>query len=220
MGKSHGTVSGVYKIQSRIKPERVYIGSAVNIPKRWTDHLYMLAAGKHHSTKLQRHFNKYGKNDLVFSILVGCNNEDLIVVEQFYIDAYNPWFNILPRAGSMLGHKFSDESKRRVKQANQGRVHSEETKRKISEAHKGMRASMQTRAKISVARRNMSEETKRKIAEAKRGTKMSAEARAKMSATRKGRSAHNKGAVHSAATRKKISEAVRRHLELLKIGEN
>ncbi len=28
-------ISGVYKIQSKIKPERIYIGSSVNINSRW-----------------------------------------------------------------------------------------------------------------------------------------------------------------------------------------
>lgn len=209
MRENHGTVSGVYKIQSKIKPERIYIGSAVNIPRRWTDHLYMLARGSHHSVKLQRHFNKYGKNDLVFSVLIGCDKEDLIVTEQFYIDAYNPWFNILPKAGSMLGHKQTKESIQKSVENRRWYKHSEETKQKISEAHKGKKASEETRAKLSVARQNMSEETKRKIAEAKRGTKISEEARIKMSETRKGRPAHNKGDIHSDETRKKISDKVR-----------
>ena len=34
--------SGVYKIQSICKPERVYIGSAVNIDKRWKEHIWQL----------------------------------------------------------------------------------------------------------------------------------------------------------------------------------
>lgn len=213
MKKNHGTVSGVYKIQSKIKPERAYIGSAVNIPRRWTDHLYMLARNCHHSPKLQHHFNKYGKNDLVFSVLIGCDREDLIITEQFYIDAYNPWFNILPTAGSMLGHKQTEESIKKSVENRRWYKHSEETKQKISEAHKGKKLSPETCAKLSIARHNMSEDTKHKIAKAKIGTKLSDETRAKMSAVRKGRPAHNKGAVHSDETRKKISDKVRARVE-------
>lgn len=220
MRSHHGTISGIYKIQSKIKPERVYIGSAVNIPERWGNHLYRLDRNDHHSIKLQRHFNKYGKNDLVFSIIVGCDKDDLLVTEQFYIDAYNPWFNILPKAGSRLGFKHSEATIRRVIEARKGYRHSEETKRKISESNKGKTISEETRAKLKAAKQNMSEETRQKIAEAKKGTRMTEDAKAKMSATRKGRPAHNKGAIHSAATRKKISEAVRRHLELLNVGKN
>ena len=35
-------VSGIYKIESKIKPERCYIGSAVNINRRWNVHLRAL----------------------------------------------------------------------------------------------------------------------------------------------------------------------------------
>jgi hypothetical protein len=33
-------ISGIYKIQSIVKPERIYIGSANNINKRRTNHLH------------------------------------------------------------------------------------------------------------------------------------------------------------------------------------
>jgi hypothetical protein len=32
-------ISSIYQIQSKIKPERIYIGSAVNIKHRWGIHL-------------------------------------------------------------------------------------------------------------------------------------------------------------------------------------
>jgi hypothetical protein len=32
-------ITGIYKIQSIIKPERIYIGSAVYVDKRWKEHL-------------------------------------------------------------------------------------------------------------------------------------------------------------------------------------
>ena len=69
-------VSGIYKIQSIIKPERIYIGSAVNICDRWRCHLKDLKNGNHGNGKLQNHFNKYGEIDLQFSILLGCEKQD------------------------------------------------------------------------------------------------------------------------------------------------
>ena len=56
-------ISGIYKIQSLYHPERCYIGSAVNITRRWMEHLTALKADKHYSKKLQNHYNKYGKNE-------------------------------------------------------------------------------------------------------------------------------------------------------------
>jgi len=103
-------ISGIYKIQSKIKPERIYIGSGVNIDQRWRRHLSDLHLNRHWSKKLQNHYNKYGKNDLIFSVIVGCSKENLIAYEQFYIDSLNPWFNNLLIANSFLGVKQSAET--------------------------------------------------------------------------------------------------------------
>jgi len=115
MGKKRGTVSGIYKIQSRIKPERIYIGSAVASNHRWAQHLWLLRRNKHHSKKLQRHYNKYGEEDLTFILIAGCDKHDLVIMEQFYIDAYNPYFNGCPTAGSSLGFKHSEETLQKLR---------------------------------------------------------------------------------------------------------
>ncbi len=140
-------ISGIYKIQSKRKPEKVYIGSAANIHKRWIQHLSGLRRNKHGNKRLQNHFNKYGKSDFVFSILIGCDENDLIVTEQFYIDAYNPWFNICKTAGCTRGKSMSQEAKRKIGLAskgnkyslgrtpwNKGKHHSEATKQKLRES--------------------------------------------------------------------------------------
>jgi len=104
-------LSGVYKIQSKIKPDRVYIGSAVDIKQRWCVHLSRLKNNKHHSIKLQRHYNKYGKDDLLFLVLILCEKKCLIPIngeipiEQYFMDVYKPYFNVCPKAGSSLGCK-------------------------------------------------------------------------------------------------------------------
>ena len=54
---------GIYKIQSIIKPERYYIGSAINIGSRLKTHFKALRNNLHHSDKLQNHYNKYGAED-------------------------------------------------------------------------------------------------------------------------------------------------------------
>ena len=127
-------ISGIYQIRSRIKPDRIYIGSAGNIAYRWGVHLFDLRKNKHHSIKLQRHYNKYGKNDLIFSILIGCDKEDLIITEQFYLDGYKTYFNICKIAGSQLGMKRSEESCKKISESLKGHKVSEEARRKISKA--------------------------------------------------------------------------------------
>jgi group I intron endonuclease len=114
-------ISGIYQIQSLIKPERIYIGSAMDINHRWKTHLNLLKKGEHHSIKLQNHFNKYGKNDLVFTIIELCFSEYLIIIEQHYIDIYNPNFNICKRAESRKGVKASEETKQKQRDARKGK---------------------------------------------------------------------------------------------------
>jgi len=116
-------ISGIYQIQSKIKPERIYIGSAVNINHRWECHISDLQLNKHHSKKLQRHFNKYGKDDLVFSVLVTCEKEQLIQFEQYYLDFYHPYFNVCKIAGlgCQLGLKRSVEFCERQKKLMKGK---------------------------------------------------------------------------------------------------
>lgn len=116
---------GIYKIQSTIHPERYYIGSAMNIDGRWVKHISDLKLHKHHSSKLQNHYDKYGLADLKFSIILhGCHKEDLIFIEQICITP-KPFFNNSPTAGSCIGCKHSEESNRKksIRQKNKTQKH-------------------------------------------------------------------------------------------------
>lgn len=156
---------GIYKISSITKPERFYIGSSVNIRKRWREHLWLLKINDHHSKKLQRHFDKYGESDLLFSILLSCEKEDLLKIEQYFLDSYNPYFNGSKTAGSCLGFKHSDESKQKMRERRLGHKHSEESKQKMRESkmgnipwNKGKKMpaiSQETRQKMSKIRKGM-----------------------------------------------------------------
>jgi group I intron endonuclease len=96
----YNDISGVYIIKSKIKPKRVYIGSSKNIGKRWGGHLAMLKYTGHYNKELQKHYDKYGENDLEFLILQGCEKSKLKAVEQFYIDCFNPYFNFAKTTGA------------------------------------------------------------------------------------------------------------------------
>src|ERR1035437_7709451 len=122
-------IAGIYKIQSITHPDRIYIGSAVDIHDRWKKHSSDLKLNKHHSIKLQRHYNKHGESDLQFSILLGCEKQYLIANEQFFIDTYSPYFNNRKIAGSNIGYKHSEASKQRMSIAHKNM--SDETRKKI-----------------------------------------------------------------------------------------
>jgi len=184
-------ISGIYKIQSKIKPERIYIGSAVNIAQRWRTHLSGLKLNKHENRKLQNHYNKYGELDLVFIILEPCFPQFLIIKEQHYLNKLKPYFNIYKIAGSPLGIIRSKESiqkrvdkcrdQKRTKETRQimrensigennpnyGKHPSEETRRKMSKGRLGKHHSEKTKQKQRESHKglhwHLSEKTKQKM---------------------------------------------------------
>lgn len=120
------TASCIYVIESISKPERFYIGSAVDFTRRMSIHTSGLRRNKHHSRTLQRHYNKYGMSDLRFEILeLVPHREDLLTVEQTYLDVFQPFYNTSPTAGSRLGSKsgpLSEAHKKRLSECNKGKI--------------------------------------------------------------------------------------------------
>lgn len=171
--------SGIYLIVSKIKPYRCYIGSASNFTKRWRCHISSLKRNKHHSRKLQNHFNKYSIEDLTFSIIEECSINNLIIREQFYIDSYNPYFNICPLAGRTSGVIKTPETCRKISEAKKGK----------SSSRKGQNLSQITKDKLRVLNigKVMSEETKIKIRNSLKGRSFTKEHCDKISKGSKGK---------------------------------
>ena len=57
---------------------------------------------------------KYGYANFSLEILEYCEPSKCIEREQYYIDLFKPKYNILPTAGSSLGFKHSEESKKKI----------------------------------------------------------------------------------------------------------
>ena len=76
---------GIYKIENLITG-KIYIGSSLNIEKRFLRHKNELIKKRHVNIHLQREFNKYGIECLIFKILEECNKERLKEIEQLYLD--------------------------------------------------------------------------------------------------------------------------------------
>lgn len=60
-------LGGVYTITSR-STGRVYVGSSINIARRWVVHRMNLRLNRHHNIFLQRHRNQHGDDDLLFEV--------------------------------------------------------------------------------------------------------------------------------------------------------
>jgi group I intron endonuclease len=168
--------SGIYLIKN-ITNKKVYIGSAVNIDKRWLEHKRSLREGKHHSCLLQRSWDKYGEQNFKFEMIEEVlNPQHLLSYEQVYLDYYKSYecdrgYNICKTAGSAYGVKRSEEVKKRMSEGQKGRKLSEQHKKKLSEAKIGKKISEEHKNKITEAANNMSEEHKKKLSEARRKNK-------------------------------------------------
>lgn len=235
--------TGIYKIESRTDPARIYIGSSVVIRKRWRLHLRELKGNRHHSSKLQYHYNKYGEDDLEFSILEECGKDDLLKTEQKYLDLSHPYFNCCPVAGA-AGLGRAPWNKGKTGLPNKGIPRTEEAKKKMSEARKGIPAWNKGKKcpqlvgkgtgfqKGAVSCRkgvHLSDETKKKISIAREGKKMSEETKKKISEILSGDKNPFRGKHHSETARAKMvvawtrrepaSEETRRKMSIAHTGK-
>lgn len=147
-----------------------YIGSSVNVEKRWMGHRSALRNNKHHATYLQHAWSKYGEEFFSFELLWKCEPDECLYEEQLALNNIKCEYNVCTVAGSPGHRKLSNETKKKIGDSNRGRVASDETKKKMSMARKS---------------RKLSAETIEKIAAKHRGMKRSDESRAKMSAAAK-----------------------------------
>ena len=89
--------SGIYRIYCKSE-DKSYIGKSINIEERWKNHLNELKKGKHINKKLQKVFNKYGKDDFEFSILKEVDDYyEITYYESYYAEkfnAFNKGYNI------------------------------------------------------------------------------------------------------------------------------
>ncbi len=183
--------SGIYLIRC-LANDKVYVGSAVVIARRWRLHRFNLGKGNHHSRYLQRAWNKYGADAFLWEVLEAVEPARLVEREQCYIDQFqsaNPrhGFNSSPTAGSCLGIKHGP--------------HSAEWKAKIAAGHLGKKKgpfSAQHLAKISTALkgRTFSTEHRARLSAAGKGKAKSSEHRTNLAAVNIGKKGYERTAEH------------------------
>jgi len=108
-------VSGVYQIKNRVNG-KIYIGSSVNVQNRVSVHRGRLRKGIHGNPHLQNAWNKYGEYAFEFSLLEEVSvRENAVVIEQWYLDNFNPDYNVVKRAeATNLGRKFSKKVRKKI----------------------------------------------------------------------------------------------------------
>jgi group I intron endonuclease len=85
---------GIYAITHR-ESGRVYIGSSVDIARRFSAHVSRLNNGKHCNQILQRAWSRYGSEAFTFSVVEVLDSADrLIEREQFHFEQSELVYNI------------------------------------------------------------------------------------------------------------------------------
>lgn len=138
-------ISCIYKIINLVD-DKFYIGSATDLDGRIRTHLRELRNNIHLNTHLQNAYNKYGKNSFIFHIIEVCDVDRLLEIEQYYMDALNPDYNISKSSSSpMKGRKHSQETLDKFKLRepwNRGIPRTEDEKFKMSESRKILYSNM------------------------------------------------------------------------------
>jgi group I intron endonuclease len=128
---------GVYIIRNIVN-NNIYIGSSVNIKKRFCQHRNSLRKNKHHNKYLQHSWNKYGEENFEFVVIEHHSYpEKILGRENKCILLYNPEYNItrVNKEGRFI---LSEETKKKISKSNKGKSH----------GVKGQKISEQTRVAI------------------------------------------------------------------------
>lgn len=98
---------------------KFYIGSSVNVSARRNSHFSQLRKRKHQNKHLQNAYNKYGEDSFYFDVVEYCTKEDVLTVEQKWLNFLEPhckpWgMNNSPTACNKSGFRHSEETKKEL----------------------------------------------------------------------------------------------------------
>ena len=87
-------MQGIYKITNTATGDS-YIGSSIDMAVRWCEHKRSLRREDHHNHRLQKAWNEHGGHNFVHAVLEEVEDtKELLDREQFYIDTFEPFYNV------------------------------------------------------------------------------------------------------------------------------
>jgi len=164
---------GIYKITC-IPNGKIYVGSSVDVHRRWGLHRTDLNTGKNNNKYLLRAFEKYGKESFMWEVIEECSQNILWEREQYYLDTLQPFnekgYNSARVVKApMTGKKHTLEDRQRMSIIQKARnyKHTDEWKKANSLRHKGKKRSEEWCANLrsKMKGRPKSEEHKAKVKE-------------------------------------------------------
>ena len=104
--------AGVYLFRNSVNG-KTYIGSSINLVGRLRNYFSLYFLEKAINNTRMPIYNallKYGYSRFNLEILEYCEPSEAVLREQYYLDLLKPEYNILKKAGSLLGFKHSPET--------------------------------------------------------------------------------------------------------------
>jgi group I intron endonuclease len=129
---------GAYAIQC--SDGRAYVGSSVDIKRRWKLHRWKLRTGRHENRGLQKAWLEMGELAFALVVIECVPVGDLFEAEQRAMDtlrAVEDGFNIAPFAGSSRGVAPSEQARANMSKAQKVRVFSPTHRARLSASKRG-----------------------------------------------------------------------------------
>lgn len=104
---------GIYRWINNLNG-KTYVGSSNNLSVRFYSY-YSLRSLAKSNRPMERALLKYGFSNFSLEILEYCNLDNLLEIEQYYLDILKPDYNIVELAGSTLGYKHTEESLKKMR---------------------------------------------------------------------------------------------------------
>ena len=203
--------TGIYFISS--PSGKKYIGStSESFSIRWRTHKYHLRKKNHRNRILQAAWDKYGEENMAFTVYLRCEPHECLALEQLAIDEFCPEYNIaLDTTAAFKGRKHTAEAIEKCRVSKVGVKKpplTDEHKYKLGASWRGKKrppftAEHLENMRVSQTGKKLTEEHKRNISLGGKGTKrppMTAEHRRKLSESRKGKSSSSARAIQCVET--------------------
>jgi group I intron endonuclease len=155
---------------------KVYVGSSVNVLRRYKEHLSMFLKGSHYNRHLQNAWN-IDSQCFAFAVIELSSVNDIRERGRFWLDELQAGdkdlgYNLMSVRDGVFVHGL--ETRARLSTSSTGRIVSPETRARISATQAGKIISMETRIKISAARRGKPSNRKGKTLSKEHRTRISA----------------------------------------------
>lgn len=133
----------IYKITNTVNTKS-YVGfTSKTLKQRWRKHRHDAKTGR--KTYLCNAIRKYGHQNFEKEVLFKTENEELaksVMEEKCIKEHQTHWshgsgYNMTMGGDGTLGHKHSEETRKKMSKSHTGKTHTEATKKKLSEQRKG-----------------------------------------------------------------------------------